>query len=131
MRKAIPKATRELVKARFGGRCGYCGHLPKVLHIDHVKPYNHESYYERQGGPDPHRIENLMPACAACNNYKMTHSLEMFRSELGEQIKRVREHSVNFRLAERFGLIELREKPIVFYFEKEPAAQAVPVEEGK
>lgn len=118
-RKAIPKATREKVKSKFGGRCGYCGHLPGVLHIDHIIPYTHESYREASGGPDPHRLENLMPACAGCNNYKTSMSLECFRMMLKEQIRMLRDRQVNFRLAERFGQVQVVESPIVFLFERQ------------
>jgi hypothetical protein len=49
----------------------------------------------------------------------MVYQLEDFRRELGLQVKRARERSVNFRLAERFGLIQVIDTPIVFHFERE------------
>lgn len=85
------------------------------LHIDHIKPV--------QGGGtnDP---ANLMPACASCNNYKMSWSLDDFRDNIASQVRRARTYSVNFRLAEKYGLIQTLIKPIVFYFERErPAAK--------
>lgn len=114
VRKAIPKAIRESVKARFDGRCGYCGEVPLKMHIDHVVAVN------AGGTNDP---ANLMPACFSCNNYKMNMQLETFRGELAIQAKRARMKSLNFRLAERFGLISVHEKPIVFHFEKPAQAR--------
>jgi 5-methylcytosine-specific restriction endonuclease McrA len=108
-RPHIPRALRERVKARFDGRCGYCGEKPKTLVIDHIVPV--------QGGGSSNE-SNLMPACASCNNYKMTHRLEFFRSELADQVVRLRRYSVNFRLAERFGLVSETGAKIVFYFER-------------
>jgi hypothetical protein len=66
----------------------------------------------------------LMPSCFGCNNYKMTWSMEEFRRNIAEQIERSRRQNINFRLAERFGLIEITGKPIVFYFEKQTLASA-------
>lgn len=113
-RKAIPKKIREEVKARFGGRCGYCGVFAEKLHIDHVVPVAREQWIK---GSEPNRPENLMPACFSCNNYKHTMSLETFRREIAQQVNRAKEKSVNFRLALRFGQIAITETPIKFYFE--------------
>ena len=108
-RKAIPKKVREQVKAKYDHKCGYCGEKPEKLQIDHIRAVDH-------GGTDD--IENLMAACFACNNYKNVLSLEVFRRELQEQVTRGRKTSVNFRLAEKFGQITVKEFPIKFYFEK-------------
>ncbi len=64
-----------------------------------------------------HDFNNLMPACASCNNFKMVSDLEDFRENLQAQVERGRKYSVNFRMAERFGLIAVMEKPVRFYFE--------------
>ena len=101
-------ADRRAAKAKFGGRCGYCGETPKQMHIDHIVP-------KARGGTD--ELSNLMPACASCNNFKMSFSVEQFRTELYRQVSRARAYSINFRLAERFGLIETKERSIVFHFE--------------
>ncbi len=60
-----------------------------------------------------------MPACPSCNNYKTVLDLEEFRRGLERQVEQARKHSVNFRLAERFGLITAYETSIVFHFEKQ------------
>jgi len=110
-RLVIPKEIRESVRLRFDGRCGYCGEKPNRLVIDHVEPYSY-----RQDNSE----SNLMPSCQSCNNYKNVWFIEEFRKELAAMVQKARRYSVNFRFAEKFNLIEVREGPIVFYFEKDP-----------
>jgi len=69
-RSLIPPAVRVKVLDSYYGRCGYCGIIPKVLEIDHVKPFS-------KGGSD--RIENLMPCCRKCNTAKGKLTLTRFR----------------------------------------------------
>lgn len=114
MRVAISKELRERVKAKFRGHCGYCGCLPDKLQIDHIVPVIRGNNV----GFDHNHESNLMPACFSCNNYKMTHDLEQFRREIASQVGRCRQYSVNFRLAERFGLVKETAAPVVFYFER-------------
>lgn len=74
--------------------------------------------------PEAERLENLFPASAPCNLLKTSYSLEMFRKQVSLQVERGRKSSMNFRTAERFGLIEAVEKPVVFWFEKYQAEGA-------
>lgn len=117
-RKAIPKKIRDLVKAMFNGHCAYCGTIPEKLQVDHVIPHQQNSYQQRAKNFDVDSIENLLPSCAPCNNYKITYSLEEFRKMVGRQTELARKQSVNFRMAERFGLLEVKEFGNEFYFEK-------------
>ena len=48
----------RLLKARYRGRCAYCGKKPKVLTADHVVPL---------AGGGRHAIDNIVPACMPCN----------------------------------------------------------------
>ena len=112
-KRYVPKNIRDKVKAKFNGHCGYCGEKPDRLCIDHIHPFS-----DYRKGEEINNIENLMPSCFKCNNYKLTWSLEQFRSNLQDQVKLARRHSVNFRFAEKYGLIEVKEKPIKFYFER-------------
>lgn len=106
---------RKLVHQKFGGRCAYCGHsiTQKAMQVDHIKP-------RYLNGSD--EIDNLNPACFACNNYKLTYSIEELREQIAAQVDRARAKSVNFRLAERYGLIEVTGAPVVFYFERKEAS---------
>lgn len=137
MASKISKAKREQIKAKSGGVCWYCGNpLPKKgWHVDHVMPViretaevprnerkKHEVFEVKKTGkvafPDRECMDNMVPACASCNLFKSVLSVEEFRYELEKQIERGRKNSVNFRTAERFGLIKIIHKPVVFWFEK-------------
>jgi recombinational DNA repair protein RecT len=63
-------------------------------------------------------IENLVPACAACNIFKGVYDLETWRQEITKQVERTRKKSSNFRFSEAFGLIRETGVPVVFWFEK-------------
>lgn len=113
-RKTIPKEVRDRIKQKFEGHCAYCGCRPEKLQIDHLVPVARGS----NTGFHHNAETNLMPACFSCNNYKVTHDLENFRTEISKQIERAREYSVNFRTAERFGFIKIQQPPVIyFYFE--------------
>lgn len=94
---------RDLIRAKFDGRCAYCGiqlsqerRGDNVLQIDHVHP-------RHLGGTD--NIENLVPACRRCNHYKKTFSIDEFRRELSLIPGRLAVSQPTFRLAQRHGLI--------------------------
>jgi 5-methylcytosine-specific restriction endonuclease McrA len=108
MRTVIPKTMRQKVLNRFGGLCGYCGVQAK-LQIDHIRAVAH-------GGSN--ELCNLMPACHACNNLKMTHNLESFRLEILSQVQRCERYSVNFRTARRYNFLTIHvPTPFLFFFE--------------
>jgi len=116
----LTKKQREALKPMFGGRCAYCGgELGDKWHADHVdaiwRGYDTPTGLMR---PENERPDNYFPACVPCNLFKSTFSIEEFRRELGHQVDRGRKSSVNFRTAERFGLIKPVAKPVVFWFEQ-------------
>ncbi|WP_454878636.1 HNH endonuclease [Serratia inhibens] len=136
----LTKAQRAELREKFGGRCAYCGcPLPeKGWHADHVEPIMRESEQDmaaaakglfklKATGKVWHEnrdcIENLNPACAPCNLFKTTFSLETFREQIAAQAERARQYSVNFRTAERFGLVEVKNAPVVFWFERAEAQE--------
>lgn len=110
---ASRKAIRAEVYAKCGGCCAYCGMALTIdqMQIDHVHP-------KVSGGPDT--IENMVPACRFCNNYKLFFTLEQFRKMIADQIELLRRNSMNFRTAERYGLVASMPREIVFYFEQSP-----------
>lgn len=116
-RKPIPKAIRLQVYEKCHGHCGYCGcELEyKNMQVDHMHPL-------RRGGTDD--FENLLPSCKSCNHYKSTLTVEEFRGYLGRILNRLKRDSVAYNVALRFGLIEIKNKVITFYFEKTTAEQA-------
>ncbi|SKA79392.1 hypothetical protein SAMN03097719_3232 [Pantoea ananatis] len=137
--KLTPKQRSEL-RMKFGGRCAYCGcELPeKGWHADHVEAALRKWEFgpRRQDGtrrtiatgehwrPENDVMENLFPACAPCNLFKATFSLEGFREQIAEQAERARQYSVNFRTAERFGQVKVTTSPIVFWFERYQEAES-------
>lgn len=109
-RKAIPKKLREEIRMKFGGRCAYCGCDVSVkMQVDHVVPL------ELGGTNDP---KNLFPSCPPCNNFKLTMTVEVFRSELQAQVERAQKYSVNYRMAKKHGLVVETCRKVVFHFEK-------------
>ena len=115
MSRYIPPFIRQAVKDRFGGHCGYCGEKPKKLQVDHIEAH------ARGGSND---IDNLMPACHSCNNYKHGFSLEEFRGEISMQPYRLSK-TCGYRLAKRFKLVQQTGEPVIFYFERTTVHQTV------
>lgn len=129
---ALTAKQRQALRSIFGGRCAYCGcELPeKGWHADHVEPVGRITDYTTVEGkfklirtgevscPENERTDNYYPACAPCNLFKASYSVEGFRRTIANQVTRARETSVNFRTAERFGLIQSTEQPVVFWFER-------------
>ncbi|EDD8367775.1 HNH endonuclease [Salmonella enterica subsp. enterica serovar Ball] len=132
---ALTRKQQERLRMKFGGRCAYCGCvLPeKGWHADHVQAVLRKSercmkaaekgiFRLKTTGevfrPEADCPENIFPSCAPCNLLKTTYSLEMFRKQVSLQVERGRRSSVNFRTAERFGLISVVNKPVVFWFEQ-------------
>lgn len=108
-RKPLTKEQRLAVKAKCNGKCAYCGiELSDKFHVDHM-----DAFY--RGGKC--EMDNFMPACAKCNNYKLTSNVEEFRELISRQLELASRNSVNYRTALRFHLIQEIKKPVVFYFE--------------
>ncbi|KAB8312947.1 HNH endonuclease [Erwinia endophytica] len=136
----LTKSQRAELRNKFSGRCAYCGcELPeRGWHADHVEAALRKwEFSPRQANgvrraiatgehwlPENDVYENLFPACAPCNLFKATFSVESFRNEIAQQVSRARRHSVNFRTAERFGQVHVTESPIVFWFERYQKEQA-------
>ena len=118
----MKKAVRLQALEKYKGHCAYCGDTItlKTMQVDHIRSKRNFSFGLRSEIPsyDVDDIRNLNPSCRPCNNFKTAMSLEEFRRELESQVARAIRYSVNFRMAEKFGLIQVEERPIVFYFEK-------------
>ena len=126
---SISQNIRDAVYAKCAGRCAYCGsELNGKFQVDHVisqRNFEHRiknqfrvpEFLKHLTLVDVNHIDNLLPACASCNNYKSTHDLEGFRKELGLLIERLNKTSSIYRIAKRFGSIKEMDQPIRFYFE--------------
>lgn len=126
------KKQRQTVYEKYNGHCAYCGKRIEIkdMQIDHIIPQqNYEwvfknnlqdrilNFLSHLTIDDLHNIDNLNPACRVCNKWKDTYHLELFRSEIQEQTKRLQLRSSNYRMAKLFGLIKETDIKVKFYFE--------------
>ena len=116
----ISKYTRQLVYNKYNGHCAYCGCVLKFneMQVDHIVPKfrNNEKWHQNEIGSDD--ISNLNPSCRMCNYYKRMGGIENFRENLKDTLMRNVQKPFDFRLAERYGMVEVKEWDGKFYFEK-------------
>jgi 5-methylcytosine-specific restriction endonuclease McrA len=99
---------------KYGGRCAYCGKFLefKDMQVDHIIPLRGWKGKYVDG------INNLNPSCRRCNHYKRAHNLEFFRHMLETLHERVRQIYI-YKVAEDYGIIEIKKWKGKFYFEGE------------
>ena len=84
---------RKLVFEKTEGHCFYCGCKlgEKGWQEDHFYPVI------RVGGkmlyPELDVLDNLVPACAPCNNYKTSYPIEVYREVIAKSFKSVPKQS--------------------------------------
>lgn len=132
MGKRTKAEARLEVFNKTDGFCGYCGEklFTNTFQVDHIIPKSQFRHYvlnrkewtpaflEHLTHNDVNHIDNLMPTCRVCNNWKGAHHLEFFRSELQDQLERANKYSTNYRMAKRYKQVEEKPEPIEFYFER-------------
>ena len=112
---------------KFGGHCAYCGcELGDKWHADHIEAVKRDIIHVGGGKlisgemtrPHLDTIENMNPACVPCNSNKSSMSLKSWRSLLTHyrDVQLLRD-STHARHLHRFGLIEIKSEPVVFFFE--------------
>jgi 5-methylcytosine-specific restriction endonuclease McrA len=118
------KIDRQQVYGKCDGHCAYCGIeiTLKQMQVDHIQPHWH-TFTEQQASQanivkGSHDLDNLNPSCARCNKWKSTYSVEHFRKVVETSLERLERDTPNFRLARDYGLIEVIEKRVIFYFER-------------
>ncbi len=118
-RKRWTAAERESVYQKTGGRCAYCGKAieRRQMQIDHVIPMEFYETYKVVDGRDLNDMDNLLPACRSCNNYKDTLTLDKFRAALEHMPLVLERDSTTYRNAVRFGLVTPTPHKVTFYFE--------------
>lgn len=91
-------------------------HLPEKWFIDYiyVRP---GLVYDKMQNPERDTLDNSMPSCHSCNNYKNTFDLETFRKQIGLLISRLNKSITQYKIVKRYGLIQETAKPVIFYFE--------------
>ena len=107
---SVSKKQREQIYKKYNGRCAYCGQKIeyKEMQVDHIKA-------KYLGGKN--ETENYLPTCRACNFYKSTLDIEDFRirvETIPERLNRI----FIFKLAIKYGLIEIKNKKIKFLLER-------------
>ena len=112
-RRTLSKNERQAVHEKTNGHCAYCGCelAYKDMQVDHVIPLNG---WTEQGKDS---IENMLPSCRSCNNYKRSSTLEGFRKMVEKMPDTLMRDSVTYKNAVRFGIVIPNKKSIVFYFE--------------
>ena len=129
-RKPIPKALRQQVYDKYQGHCAYCGKeiTMKEMQVDHSIAIAKQYYSTREtmekvramiADGTINDIDNLMPACRACNFYKGVNDIEGFRMHLQQTLSHTCYSSFQTRLAMQYGMITYKPWDGVFYFEKE------------
>ena len=109
---------RQAVRDKTGGKCFYCGDDLEAgrWHEDHFHPvirYDGVPLYKELD------VEcNKVPACAPCNNFKSSSSVEGYRRKIADQFENTLKSSTGLRQLNRMGVVDLSPKPIVFYFEE-------------
>lgn len=125
----LTKQQRAELKMKFGGHCAYCGELlGDKWHADHIEAVKRDLEFVPGVGlrttkemlrPHNDNLENMNPACVPCNTNKSSMSLESWRRSIAHyrdvQLLRDSNHA---RHLHRFGLIEIKPDPVVFFFEK-------------
>lgn len=119
------KIDRQKVLDKYGGKCAYCGCelTLKTMQVDHLIPQVDIKIDFARGKSNLDKltnIDNLMPACQSCNNYKSNGSLEEMRKNLSRLQIQLERISI-FRIAKRYGIAQLKEWDSKFYFEKNEA----------
>lgn len=110
-RRKLTKEERLDIYNKYNGRCGYCGEKIDIkdMQVDHIVAL-------RVGGTDT--LDNMICSCRSCNHYKSTYTLEIFKKQLQEIPNKLLRDSAIFRIALRYGLIEIKDKEIEFYFKE-------------
>lgn len=124
------KRDRQEVYDKMQWHCWYCWKkiLIKEMQVDHIisqcnfewdikSNYFAPQFLKHLTVNDVHHIDNLMPSCRRCNNYKSSMTLEKFRKELERQIERLNLYSTWYKLAKAYWKIIENNTPIIFYFE--------------
>lgn len=126
------KIDRQAILDKMLSSCAYCGDFIdgiKNMQVDHIIPKSYFEYFiknkhkvptflQHLTETDVDHSDNLFPSCRVCNKWKATHTVEQFRIELQEQLKRLNDYSSNYRMAKKYK--QLWESPvkITFFFEQ-------------
>lgn len=114
---------RQTIWNKSGGKCWYCGCElgEKGWHADHFHPII-RNYWKNDGSsvyPELDTIDNLVPSCAPCNNFKHSLSIDNYRSLCTDQFENIPKYTTGARQLQRLGLLDFTPKPVVFWYEQQ------------
>ena len=118
MAKLTKAEIRFIVFGKYNGKCAYCGiDLAWPWDIDHITP-------QVFGGTND--LENLIPSCKECNNYKCHTDLEGYRRQLhkmlNEKLDYLFKSKTKMQVAINMGSIKHTPWDGMFYFERAGAS---------
>lgn len=127
-RKPLSKSKRLAVYKKYNGKCAYCGcELGDIrnMAVDHIEAVCRKS--NRFTGDckfdnNKNSIENLNPACRACNQYKSSMTIEGFRLMLANMLndnpQYLFQSTTKMNCCLNYGTVTLSKWDKIFYFEK-------------
>jgi len=113
-RKGQTQSKRRIVYEKTDGHCAYCGAelgRHNKMTIDHVVPLALE------GG---NGVNNMLPACLACNQTKGALTVEQFRADRSKAAKEIHLNLMNsnseYENAVHMGAVKIQD--VEFFFER-------------
>jgi len=118
-RRKLTQAERLEVYNKTDGHCAYCGIeiTLKQMQVDHVIPMEFFDVYNAIG-KNLDEIENMLPTCRSCNNYKSSLTLDKFRTAIERWPTILLRDNVTYKNAVRFEMVVPNPHSVQFYFEK-------------
>ena len=111
----MKKELRLSVWRKYNKRCAYCGKELeyKDMQVDHYIPQR--LFDDGSAKGDKNNIDNLMPSCRRCNNYKR----DYFPGNFRENPKALHERVLNKYICNKdYGIIKIKPFDGEFCFEK-------------
>ncbi len=135
----MKKADRQKIFDKYLGHCAYCGwQLESDWQADHAISKNHWYMVSVTDIKAVNCIDNMNPACKACNHYKRSHCIESFGTHIGfrdymkkfhirlarlpnKTIRKKTEKTKVYMqaIADRYGIAVDKPFSGIFYFEKQ------------
>jgi len=109
------KNKRDKIKAKFNGKCAYCGNYLTSFEVDHFFALHREENFPKSLISILNDYDNLVPACRSCNRAKIS-NIEYLRKQVINGFDNLYKKSALFRKLVRFGMIE---RDVIFEYEKE------------
>ncbi len=116
--RKLTKADRLEIYNKYNGHCAYCGKVIefKDMQVDHIMPqWRYKGAKTIENAVND--MDNLNPSCRRCNHYKRGALFEEFRGMMKSLHERIRKNYI-CKVAEDYGIIEIKPFDGRFYFEK-------------